>query len=150
MASSKTTLTFLRLSALVGTSIVISMGIWGKSECHVRLQSMVIDRCSALIIIQDVDNRGDVVLKSFQSRLGNEIASWLHLIAAAAKGAALLWVLILTVSTTISLNNQPDQRRVRPLPSPSFWWSCRIDVTGYACQFSLSCSSNLRQRHPLS
>ncbi|KZM22295.1 hypothetical protein ST47_g6557 [Ascochyta rabiei] len=82
MASSKTALTMVRSLALVGAIIVFAFGIW------------------SLVIIRDIDNRGENVLDSFQTRLVGDATSWSQFIAAAAHGVARTWILVVASSIT--------------------------------------------------
>ncbi|KAJ4338476.1 hypothetical protein N0V95_008045 [Ascochyta clinopodiicola] len=82
MASSKTALTMVRSLALVGAIVVFALGTW------------------SLVIIRDIEDRGEKILDPFQTRLAGDAASWSQFITAAARGAARAWILVVASSIT--------------------------------------------------
>jgi hypothetical protein len=117
MASWKTVLTFTRLLALVGTVVMLALGIWCKYELSVCFKRVLIDDYLAIVIVRNIEDRGSVVLESFRSRLGSDTVLWSHFVTEAAKGAVRVSVLVAMVSSTPTWSVQSDGQRVRSLLS---------------------------------
>ncbi|XPS97453.1 hypothetical protein M3J09_006681 [Ascochyta lentis] len=68
---------------MIGAIVTFALGTW------------------SLVIIQDIDNRGETVLDSFRIRLAGDAASWSQFIAAAAQSAARTWIVVVASSITV-------------------------------------------------
>ncbi len=64
------------------------------------LKSHDTDDFAALVIVQEMNERGVEVLSPFGSKLGVEARSWLQYIAAATRGRAWTWSLVILVSVS--------------------------------------------------
>ena len=73
---------------------------------------MASNMLSVLVIIRDIDNRGETVIVALQSKLKDETASWSQFITAAAKGTARAWIIVVTVSNILVTSDQADRFRV--------------------------------------
>src|SRR5690242_673222 len=111
MGTMKAAMTVLRSLALLCTVISFALGVWSKlSRC---LSNATSDICTALVIVQVIDNRGETVLSALKSSLGADANLWSQYIRAAARGTAWICVIIVTVSRSFKTFNSTDQRRVR-------------------------------------